>query len=699
VLPATTPNPPFADDPIPDPPPSSGGSGGNTGSDTGADRPVVVPGDGSSDVTADYTLPTGDSSLGAGFTNNLEGISQTAKKSADGVVTISLKGTVTSNEHLVETWFGAKGGSAPAGNYAIATINGIFNADAIAYGRTLKNTNESWHWYKGFNNASNDIISDSKLTEAATGKPHAWLGADPSEAFVWKKIPGPITDDELTVILWSGATNKKATLEIVPLKTDKATLNESAKYTVIVDWSGLTIKSVDTLVNALGGYSNVTVVDNEVTVTGSGVEITNTAEIPADVILKVDAAATLEIKDSAKIEVASGGTLDLSTLVGGSVTLKGTGSQIEVSGTLKLPAPATGEENKYEVTQIDYGTSSITINAGGSVYMKSTDNPSDPDGDYYIGADGSGAKYKWDASPTPASSVEFKADGEMALTGNLTSAADNAINTKVTINEGAKLTVKDGTTLTVGSTGELVVEETGSVVVEGKGGELTLAPSSTGKLNGTITVKSGGVITDLNAGGGALWGAASTGSITIEAGGTANTSVAGVKQVSPTLGDEPATGVFFELKTGKFTYSRTEYILEASSTATLHGRATLNGMNVTIRDNSTLTLNISWHTEGNDDAASKSLWINNGSVVKGEGANAKIEIEAGWIIINTDTGNTGDNGVYNFYKNDGTTKDGAYYTASSKRRVEIKSGNYTWDGTIGEGEGGWKAEAEEEESA
>jgi hypothetical protein len=222
------------------------------------------------------------------------------------------------------------------------------------------------------------------------------------------------------------------------------------------------------------------------TLSGSSVESEVAESLTNNGLLTVSGTATLEVAAEAKLTVASGakvevegpsGILDLSALSAGTnkVTLSGSGSQIEVSGTLKLPAPSTTEDGtKYEVAQINYGTSSIKINAGGKVYMVSTDDPpSPPAEDYYIGpADPPGAKYTW-GTGTP--SVEFKAAGEMVLTGNLTSSADNAINTKVTINEHAKLTVAEGTTLTVGSTGNLVVENNAEVIVKGDGGVLDLS--------------------------------------------------------------------------------------------------------------------------------------------------------------------------------------------------------------------------------
>jgi hypothetical protein len=254
---------------------------------------------------------------------------------------------------------------------------------------------------------------------------------------------GAITASDKALIIAGEVSGQTATISVGTLE-----IADGAKLETTETITADTVTNNGTL--TLGGTSKVSEVAESLINNG---ELT----VNDSATLTVAAEAKLTVASGAKVEVASGGELDLSALVGGSVTLSGSGSQIEVSGTLKLPAPkTTSGSTQYEVTQINYGSSAIKINAGGKVYMNSTDNSSNED--YYIGPASTGAKYEWGTAGTP--SVEFKADGEMALTGNLTSADDNAINTKVTINTEAKLTVKDGTTLTVGSTGNLVNEGT-----------------------------------------------------------------------------------------------------------------------------------------------------------------------------------------------------------------------------------------------
>jgi hypothetical protein len=225
---------------------------------------------------------------------------------------------------------------------------------------------------------------------------------------------------------------------------------------------------------------------------GTAISVASQTEltVPKGATLTLDASAGLTLASGVtpgKITVASEGELDLSALVGGSVTLSGSGSQIEVSGTLKLPAP---NASNYQVAQINYGSSAIKINAGGKVYMVSTDDPpSPPAEDYYIGP--SDAKYTWDNPTNPVSSVEFKKDGEMALTGNLTSAADyNQIGTKVTINRDSILTVEHE--LAVKETGSLVIDGTVKVANEGTLDLAVLTASDSITLNDTIEVESGG---------------------------------------------------------------------------------------------------------------------------------------------------------------------------------------------------------------
>jgi hypothetical protein len=207
----------------------------------------TITGDVTQVVDDDYTLPTDTESSLDDAAKNLSGITHTAKKSlattgtGAGIVTIYLGGAVTADHALVTTWYGNAGSEKPDGNYAIATIDGLFTdiTGALSAGRTIKQTNESLHWYKGMTHATNGYISDDVLTVATETTPHIYLGTNASDAFTWKKLAANTTDTESTVILWSGATEpKQAKLEIVPAGDGAA-----PAYTVIIDWTGLTINA------------------------------------------------------------------------------------------------------------------------------------------------------------------------------------------------------------------------------------------------------------------------------------------------------------------------------------------------------------------------------------------------------------------------------------------------------------------------
>jgi hypothetical protein len=428
------------------------------------------------------------------------------------------------------------------------------------------------------------------------------------------------------------------------------------------------------------GTANLTIT-GEVAVSGTAtLTVADTATLINEGPIAFNAGSNLKVENGAKVEVKGpDGELDLSALETdeGSVTLKDSGT-IEVSGTLKLPAPNADD---YEVTQIDYGTSSIKINAGGKVYMKSTAAGSPPD-DYYIGPDGESAKYTWGTPTNPASSVEFKKDGEMVLTGNLTSAADNAINTKVTINQNAKLTVKGGTTLTIGSTGELAVENTGSVIVEGT---LVSEDNSKGTLNGTVTVKSGGILKDRNPSGGSLWteNGPTSGSIIFESGAKAYGPVDEIALID-TADCAPAATIFELGGASTLTLKKEQFILDG--TATVHGTysiAVTNGL--TIKAGSTLTVNNSW---SNDPAnAINFLWVTssiNGEPAENEKAASKLVSQTTIIYGN---GNTN---VPKFYKADGSAAYGATGPAQPDH-ISVELGTYNWDAAAGGGAtAGWK---------
>jgi hypothetical protein len=189
------------------------------------------------------------------------------------------------------------------------------------------------------------------------------------------------------------------------------------------------------------------IVDGELTVGSSGT-------------LTAEAGAEVAIPNGAKVTVASGGLVDLEELDDeDAVTLGGT-IEVASNGTLKLPVDIGGENIADKVPQIGWGTDGSIVLTGGSAILVG--------GDVFIGT---GGEYTWNASDT-TSTVTLK-EGEIELTGNLTSAQDNSINDKLTIKNGATLTVSDeltvNGTLTNNGTITLVGEIDGGGTYTGSG--------------------------------------------------------------------------------------------------------------------------------------------------------------------------------------------------------------------------------------
>jgi hypothetical protein len=192
---------------------------------------------------------------------------------------------------------------------------------------------------------------------------------------------------------------------------------------------------------------------------------------------------TFTIENGAKVVVASGGTLDLSALtVAGAVKLDGT---IEVSGTLKVPAPTPAV--------IAWGTNgNFKLNYGSIAEMG---------GMKYIGANGvADYLYNWTDTtsggmPPPALADQYVSlkDKDMTLHGNLTSTNHNAISDKVTIEAGSTLSIAADKYLVINAGAD--VQVFGTLELAGNAAWL-LMKSSTGKVvlnpNGKLDVKDAG---------------------------------------------------------------------------------------------------------------------------------------------------------------------------------------------------------------
>ena len=192
-----------------------------------------------SDGTTTYALSAESNANPTGVT-----VSTVTRSAVTGITVVKLTGTVTdgiTQSSIDNIWGAAKGSNAPTtGKWTWAVIKGIIPANTTANSlMEIKQTNESLLYYKGV--VLNDVSSATALPETV---PTITNGGDSpgciffvgDTAYKWAKYGSgrnPLDYGGFGVLLWSGASDKKAILEITPA-------SETA-YTVIVDWSGLTI--------------------------------------------------------------------------------------------------------------------------------------------------------------------------------------------------------------------------------------------------------------------------------------------------------------------------------------------------------------------------------------------------------------------------------------------------------------------------
>jgi hypothetical protein len=231
----------------------------------------TVTGDVTKTVTGSYELPIGTEDLppvGGGTpdvatpknydatTTGTPDITLAAKKSlattgaGAGFITIKLTGNVTdttagaNSDKVVDLWFGGNSDSPTTGKFAIATIKGLF-ASVKEQNKLLKNYNPSWAYYKGTTFPNIKSSYTEMTTPTSTSGNYIWLGdSTNTEAFNWSYRAGSSAtpdDDELTLLLWSGAGTKQAKLEV----TAPPDAGTTPTYTVIVDWSDVTINAAD----------------------------------------------------------------------------------------------------------------------------------------------------------------------------------------------------------------------------------------------------------------------------------------------------------------------------------------------------------------------------------------------------------------------------------------------------------------------
>jgi hypothetical protein len=327
----------------------------------------------------------------------------------------------------------------------------------------------------------------------------------------------------------------------------------------------------------------------------------------------------------------------------------------------------------------------------------------------YYGAKGiigSGDAYylNWDTTVSETdSALTLKGGSETELSsGKVIAVKDTQIadNNKLVIADGGTLTISDGVTFTL--EGALDVVAKGEIVVA-SGGVFTVAANNDGgDLNGTITVKDGGISYDLKSGGGSLWTLDSEGQYVFEAG--AKAYVGGDEKTQANYWIGPDIGIATELPIialtgGTFTNSKTEYTLAGN--ATVRGSLGLTSETVfKVAENSTLTVELKWKGVGAPVTGPYGAYISGNAKFVGEADTSQIvvktpaaeSITGGFIYISNETGQDKGAGK-NFYSfgnedtlisNDATTIGGQTYTG-------VPVGGYAWNASLGNNAGGWKA--------
>jgi uncharacterized repeat protein (TIGR02543 family) len=207
------------------------------------------------DVSSSYALDSTANTNPTGLT-----ITSAKKSQLTDIVTITLGGTVTGGLNLTADGF-VKNTFAPAGinhpttgNWSYATITGILTTPALAANTVIKQTNQSLLLYKGNDTVeTNESNTSSWASNPPTGLPNIYISDDNSDFYKLKQYTAPngardTTANGFSILLWSGASSKTATFEITP--------QGQPQYTVIVDWSAVTI-SGEVLASA-SGYSLTT---------------------------------------------------------------------------------------------------------------------------------------------------------------------------------------------------------------------------------------------------------------------------------------------------------------------------------------------------------------------------------------------------------------------------------------------------------
>jgi hypothetical protein len=138
------------------------------------------------------------------------------------------------------------GDGKPAGNWSWAVIDNLLSEDALKANTVIKQTNQALRYYAG----ANDILTVEPSPANPPTNASGSIYIDATKAYKLRKYanangaaditPSGATPAGFGVLFWSGASPKTATIEIKPATQQGQTVAPPA-YTVIVDWSALTI--------------------------------------------------------------------------------------------------------------------------------------------------------------------------------------------------------------------------------------------------------------------------------------------------------------------------------------------------------------------------------------------------------------------------------------------------------------------------
>jgi hypothetical protein len=240
--------------------------------------------------------------------------------------------------------------------------------------------------------------------------------------------------------------------------------------------------------------------------------------------------------------------------------------------------------------------------------------------------------------------------------GKATFSGEAAPTGDVKVNAGGVINIPDGGKLTVAATGKLDVDAGATIEVK-TDGTLALTSGSSGRLDGTVTVESGGEVDD--AGGGSLWdGDTATGQFVLSKG--AKASIGGTSYIAE-------TGALLNLTSGTLTMIAKGYVLAGELTVDHQFSLNADRHVLTIKSNGKLTT---------ANGSGKTLDLYGATpAIRGE-TGAKIAVAADGDIKFTGTATD----QSNFY---------ASATPNGSPLASITKGTYNWSDSAGNNKGGW----------